>query len=254
MTPQGSMAQQSEPSRSGPSAKQMAGEAVVGQMRIGDVAYREKRELTEAERMVVGGVDIDQLLKASKNPQEIIKMITPHTEEQTLAAAVWGGPVEINDLRRSVAENGAKQADQRQAHEDMPSNGVASAAVPAYWQNIIDNTSDEDWAAVDITADDDAAMYEALDNLPDSFLNDLTKSALVQADNEQQGIPFNIFQGQDDEFGPIEQFPDQEEFSVDEVARASEFQRQMDMMAMMDGLPDGVEAAVWKGDIPDILG
>jgi hypothetical protein len=73
------------------------------------------------------------------------------------------------------------------------------------------------------------------------------ESALTEADQAQQDRPIGIFQDfENGEFVQVEQFPDYEEFHVGEAERASDFQRQMDTMVVMDMLPEGLEASVWK--------
>lgn len=230
--PQAAMAPQPELGPAGPlvsfRARQMAMETVFRQMQARDAAFKEQRELTDAERIIVGGIDIDELLKADTYYEKITKMITPYFEEELRAEDEY---VELTDIPILGVD---ELPEHSQTHFGITSSEITPAAIPAEWQDVIDNATDADWMAIDITAGDEAGLWEALDNLPESFMQEIQDTAWAEAAQEQQDAQDTVVQA-----------PEPEEMSEEQ----REFKLQMDVLREWNSSFEGVEAGCHLDDL-----
>lgn len=146
-------------------------------------ACKEERDLTEHERIVVGGIDIVGLLVAGKSPYEITNMLALHFDSKPQPQ-----PKPQPDPKAGPAPR--VQRDSLQPEGSPRSKTPEPSAQPEnpWWmQTLIDRYPKEVWANVDITAGDRDGLWEALDGLDQGVLDDIRKTMEQNSSSKSQG-------------------------------------------------------------------
>ena len=134
---------------------QEAQKTVYRQMLARNAALHKRLELPEAERIVVGGIDIAALLDAGTDMMKIIKQITPFMTDPALV------------VEQPISET-------QPPDDDLVENDILPAVPPTFI-----HAPEHGWNNVEIIDETDIRFWPGLENISDDYWAGVTRNAFA---------------------------------------------------------------------------